>query len=67
MKNYAEYPTACRGDENMHYAEGYKGDGKSPLSSKANGLAVWPAQLQKSCAKVPRGLPRLNNSAENNG
>jgi Tfp pilus assembly protein PilF len=39
-KNFVEYPTACRGDENMHYAEGYKGDGKAPLSSKANGVAV---------------------------
>jgi hypothetical protein len=47
MKNFVEYPTACRGDENMHYAEGYKGDGKSPLSSKAIGLAVACAAFLK--------------------
>lgn len=40
MKIFIEYPTACHGDENMPYAEGYKEDGKAPLSSKTKGLAV---------------------------
>ena len=34
MKDFAEYPVACHGDECMHCPEGYKGDGKSPLSTK---------------------------------
>ena len=34
-KNFAVCPVACHGDECMPYAEGYKGDGKSPLSSEA--------------------------------
>jgi hypothetical protein len=40
----------------MPYAEGYKGDAKAPLSSKAIGNAM--ACTAFSCAQMPRPLGR---------